>query len=203
MRRLILEAPPGPGLLWLTEAPRALALPAGGGFALHLARAAPGAVLHARAAAGVARLAPGFATGWIEPGLAAAADLVLQAEGGPLALSRAADGEPARRVFAEAPGAIPEAQWRAARVWGAGAVVALGAGRARPVLRLAAGAAAWVTLPPLDLPALPAPRLVALRGPLPRAALRWGLPHAPAAAGPAPLTLALRAGLACEVVWEG
>lgn len=198
MRRLILEAPPALGVLWLTEAPRPLALPPGGGFAVHLARAAPLATL----VAGTQRVGGALlAAGWL-PLPRGEGPVSLRAEDAPIALSRAADGAPARRLWAEPPGAIPEAAWRAARILGEGAVMALGAGPARPFLRLAAGAAAWVTLPPLGLAALPAPRLAVLRGPPPRAVLRWGLPHAPRAEGPGPVTLALRAGLPCEVVWE-
>ena len=197
MRRLILDAPPACGVLWLTEEARALALPAGGGAALHLARAAPCAVLVVNAA----RLAGArLAAGWLP--LPAAGALLLSAAGAPIPLSRAADGLPARRVWDEAAGAIPEAAWAAARVWGEGRVVALGGGPPRPVLRLAAGGAAFVTLPWLEARALPEPRIATLRGPPPRARLGWGPPHAPRDAGPGPVTLALRAGLACEVVWE-
>jgi hypothetical protein len=181
------------GVIWLAGEPLALTAPS----AIHLVRAAPSAVL----VAGATRI-PGAAllAGWLP--LPAGARRIW-AEGAPIPLARGADGGPALRSHADPEGAIPEHAWSTARVWGAGAVVAVGNGRARPVLRLEAGTAAWVTLPPLDLPALPAPRLVALRGPLPRASLRWGLPHAPVAGGPAPITLALRAGLASEVVWAG
>lgn len=198
MRRLILDAPPARGVLWLTQAPLALALPEGGGFALHLARAAPCAELDVNGARVAGAL---LGDGWL-PLPAGGGALTLRAEGAPVALSRAADGGPARRVWDEAPGAIPEAAWRAARIWGEGAVVALGAAPPRPVLRLAAGAAAWITLPALELPALPEPRLVTLRGPPPRAALRWGPPHAPRDHGPGPVTLGLCAGLACAVLWQ-
>ncbi len=201
MRRLILDRPPGPGRLWLGEAPFRLDAPEGDGRALHLARASPLATL----LAGATRLpGPLLAAGWIElPGRGV--PLLLQAEGAPVVLSLglgAEGGWPALRVWVgEAPAQEDAASWHAARIWGKGALMALGAGRARPVLRLSAGEAAWVTLPAVTV--LPAARLVALRGPLPRAAVHWGLPHAPRPHGPGPVTLCLRAGLACEVAWEG
>jgi hypothetical protein len=180
------------GVIWVTDAPLALAAPG----AVHLARAAPNATL----IAGATRI-PGalLLPGWLP--LPADARC-LRAEGAPIPLSRGAEGGPALRPVTSLPGAIPEHAWRAARVWGAGSVVALGGGPARPVLRLDAGADAWITLPWLDLDALPAPELTTLRGPPPRARLRWGLPHVPRGAGPGSATLALRAGLACEVVWR-
>lgn len=192
MRRLILNRPPGAAHFWLGEAPFRLDAPKAGTLALHLSHAAPLSVL----VAGAARL-PGalLRAGWVECG--ASGPVALRAEGAPIALSLDQHGRPALRAW-DGP---PEPPWPAARILGHGAVVALGAGRARPVLRLVAGEAAWVTLPYLD--ALPEPRLCALRGPLPRVALRWGLPHAPVAHGPGPATLWLRAGLPCEVVWEG
>lgn len=192
MRRLILDRPPGPACFWLGEAPFRLEAPEAGALALHLPRPAPLSVL----VVGAARL-PGalLRAGWVE--CAASGSVALRVEGAPIALSLDQRGRPALRAW-DAP---PEPPWQAARILGHGAVVALGAEGARPVLRLGAGEAAWVTLPHLD--ALTEPRLRALRGPLPRAALRWGLPHEPAALGPGPATLWLRAGLPCEVVWEG
>lgn len=192
MRRLILDRPPGPAGFWLGEAPFRLDAPPAGTLALHLPRPAPLSVL----VAGAARL-PGvlLRAGWVE--LPGPGPLMLRAEGAPIVLSLDHQARPALRAW-DAP---PEPPWQAARILGRGALVALGASGARPVLWLAAGEAAWVTLPHVE--ALPAPRLRALRGPPPRAELRWGLPHAPAETGPGPCTLHLRAGLACEVVWEG
>jgi len=192
MRRLILDRPPGPAWFRLGEAPLRLDAPPCGALAVHLPRPAPFSVL----VAGEARL-PGA---WLRPGWvewAASGPVALRAEGAPIALSLDHAGRPALRAWAEE----AELPWPATRIWGRGAVVALGAGRARPVLRLAAGEAAWVTLP--EVATLPAARLVVLRGAAPRAAVHWGLPHAPRAGGPGPATLWLRAGLACEVVWEG
>jgi hypothetical protein len=195
MRRLILDRPPGPGAFWLGAAPFRLDAPAGAALALHLARAAPLSTL----LAGGKRL-PGavLGAGWVEfPG---PGPLLLRAEGAPIALSLGAGAEGGRPALRAWDGAV-EIPWHAAKIWGQGAVVALGAGWAGPVLRLAAGEAAWVTLPVMA--ALPAPRLVAVRGPLPRADVQWGLPHAPRPHGPSRVTLRLRAGLACEVAWEG
>lgn len=192
MRRLILDRPPGPACFWLGETPFRLEAPEAGTLALHLPRPAPLSVL----LVGATRMeGPLLRAGWVE--CAGSGPVALRAEGAPIALSLDQNGRPALRAWA----APPEPPWQAARILGHGAVVALGAGGARPVLRLAAGEAAWVTLPHLE--ALAEPRLRALRGPLPRAALRWGTPHAPAAQGPGPATLWLRAGLPCEVVWEG
>jgi hypothetical protein len=193
LRRLILDRPPAHTCFWLGEAPFRLEAPARAALALHLPRAAPLATL----IAGDARL-PGalLAAGWVELPTRGGA-LLLRAESAPIALSLGTDGRPALRAWE----GMADAPWQAAKIWGRGAVVALGAGRARPVLRLAAGEAAWVTLPLMEV--LPAPRLVALRGPLPRAGLHWGLPHAPLAHGPGPVTLRLRAGLGCDVMWDG
>lgn len=192
MRRLTLDRPPGPAWFHLGEAPFHLEAAPSGTLALHLPRPAPLATLWAGGAALPGAL---LRAGWVE--FAAAGPAVLRAEGAPIALSLDQHGRPALRAW-DGP---PEPPWQAARIWGRGAVVALGAKGPRPVLRLAAGEAAWVTLPRVET--LPAPRLRALRGPLPRVALRWGLPHAPLAQGPGPATLGLRAARECEVVWEG
>jgi hypothetical protein len=205
MRRLILDRPPGEAFFLLSDAP--LILDGAGMVAVHLPRAAPCATLVARDATGAEARLPGalLRAGWVEvPGR----PCLLFAEAAPIPLSMgagagAAGGLPALRVWDGAQPPIPEASWGAARIWGRGGVVALGGGPARPLLRLAAGEAAWVTLPGLSAQMLPAPRLTTLRGPAPRAVLRWGLPHAPRAQGPGAVTLALRAGLGCEVVWEG
>jgi hypothetical protein len=198
MRRLILDRPPGPGRCWLGETPFRLDAPPRAALELHLPRAAPLSGLRAGEA-----VLPGalLRPGWIElPASASDSSVLLRAEGAPMAVSLGVGAEGGRPALRAWDGG-PEPSWQAAKIWGHGAVVALGAGRARPVLRLSAGEAAWVCLPATDV--LPAPRLVALRGPLPRAAVHWGLPHAPQRHGPGPATLRLRAGLACEVAWEG
>lgn len=203
MRRLILDRPPGVGSFLLADAP--LVLDGAGMVALHLPRAAPCATLVVRNSAGVEARLPGtlLGAGWVElPGRPCR----ILAEGAPIPLSfgaGAAGGLPALRVWDGLDSPIPEAAWAAARIWGRGGVVALGGGPARPLLRMASGEATWVTLPELGAQMLPVPRLTALRGPLPRALLRWGLPHTAHAQGPGPVTLVLRAGLGCEVVWEG
>lgn len=199
MLRLIEERAPAGPVMWLGDAPFVMEAPSGEVLALHLAHPSPSAVLRL-AGRGIAA---GPRAGWLMVEAPPAGPLTLRAEGAPLPLSLDAAARPALRVWAGEDGAIPEADWRAARVLGVGGVAALGAGPARPFLRLAAGEAGWITLPPLDLPALPAPRLALLRGPPPRHALHWGEPGAPRAHGPAPLTLVIRAGLACEVVWRG
>ncbi|MCX8133615.1 MAG: hypothetical protein N3D18_06580 [Roseococcus sp.] len=201
MRRLILERAPAGPWMWLTDAPLRLDAPAGAALlALHLARPSPLGALRV----GAHRLPAGPSPGWRILEAPPPGPLPVWAEGAPLALSLDQAARPALRVWeGVAEGPIPEAQWQAARILGRGAVAALGAGPARPLLLLAAGEAAWITLPALDLPALPRPRFEMLRGPAPRWALHWGLPGAPRARGPAPLTLALRAGLACELAWVG
>ncbi|MFN3450382.1 MAG: hypothetical protein ACK44F_16930 [Roseococcus sp.] len=198
MRRLILERAPAGPWLWLAEAPLLLDAPPGAALALHLARPSPLGALRL----GERRLPAGPAPGWRVLEAPPPGPLLLRAEGAPLALSLDQAARPALRVWeGAAEGAIPEGHWQAARILGRGAVAALGAGPARPILLLSAREAAWITLPALDLPALPLPRLEMLRGPAPRSVLHWGLPGAPRARGPAPLTLALRAGLACELAW--
>lgn len=198
MRRLIHEARPAGPLMWLAADPFLMEAPNGQALALHLARPAPSAVL----CVGERRVPAGLRAGWLLIEAPPPAPLTLRAEGAPLPLSLDAQARPALRVWAGEGGAIPEAHWRAARVLGRGGVAALGAGPARPFLRLGPGEAAWITLPRLELPALPVPRLAVLRGPAPAHALHWGEPGAPCAQGPAPITLALRAGPACEVVWR-
>jgi len=203
MRRLILNRSPGAACFLLADAP--LALGGAGMAAIHLPRAAPCATLVAQDATGEEARLPGtlLRAGWVE---LPRRPCRIFAEGAPIPLSLglgAAGGLPALRVWDGPEPPIPEAIWAAARIWGRGCVVALGAGPARPLLRMAAGEAAWVTLPDFPSQVLPVPRLTALRGPPPRALLRWGLPHAPRTQGPGPVTLALRAGLGCEVVWEG
>jgi hypothetical protein len=198
MRRLIHEAPPAGPVMWLTDAAVVIEAPPGEALALHLARPAPSAVL---CLAG-RRIAAGPRAGWWMVEAPPAGPVALHAEGAPVPLSLDAQAHPALRVWEGTEGPIPETHWRAARVLGPGGVAALGGGPARPLLRLGPGEAGWIILPVLDLPALPAPRIEVLRGPAPRHALRWGRPGEPRPAGPAPLTLALRAGLGCEVIWR-
>lgn len=116
--------------------------------------------------------------------------LSVHAEGPPLRLSGGLGEGPARpacRLW-DAGGPIPEAHWRAARILGDGGVLALAGGPARPFLRLGAGGWGRITLP--DFPVLDvAPLLVTLRGPMPLAELNGTV-------------LTLRAGVACEVLWE-
>ena len=197
MRRLMLDHPPAPGVTWLTEAPLMPGWPGCAARAVHLARPAPLALLRC----GEVEL-PGalLRAGWLElPG-----NGPLRAAGAPIALSRAADGGLARRAWAVAAASpIPEAHWAAARILGEGAVMALGADGARPVLRLGLLGRAWVTLPALDLPILPAPRIALLRGVMPRARLHWGQPGLERPHGPGPVTLHLAAAGPAEVVWEG
>ncbi len=190
--RLILQRWQGPSRLWLGAAPQALHLPEGGGLlGLHLPRAAPASALVVTTAAGPARLAAP-AAGWVALELPGP-PLAVQAEGAPFQLSGGL-GEgpafPACRLWEAAPGLIPEDHWRRARILGDGAVLALAAGPARPFVRLAAGEVARITLPPPGVPAPLEPILAALRGPLPLADLTG-------------LTLTLRAGAACAVLWEG
>lgn len=198
MRCLIHESPPAGPVMWLAGTPFVIEAPPGDALALHLAQAAPSAVLRL----GDHRLPAGPQAGWLLVEAPPAGPLTLRAEGAPLPLSLDGQARPALRVWQGKQAPIPEAHWRGARVLGQGGVAGIGAGPARPLIVLAAGEAGWITLPALDLPALPEPRLDALRGPLPRHRLHWGRPGAPCAAGPAPLTLALRAGLPCEVVWR-
>jgi hypothetical protein len=197
MRRLIHASPPAGPIMWLTQAPWVMEAPRGDLLALHLARPAPSAVL----CVGGRRISAGPRAGWLMVE-AATGPLTLRAKGAPIALSLDAAARPALRVWEGRDGSIPEANWRAARVLGEGGVAAMGAGPARPLLRLAPGAAAWITLPALDLPVLPTPCLTVLRGAAPRYALHWGEPGAPRPHGPAPLTLALCAGLGCELLWR-
>ena len=190
--RLILQRRPGPSRLWLGTAPQPLHLPEGGRLlGLHLPRAAPASALVVTTAAGPARLtAP--AAGWVMLELPGP-PLAVQAEGAPFQLSGGlgqGPAFPACRLWDATPGLIPEDHWRRARILGDGAVLALAAGPARPFVRLVAGDVARITLPPLDLPAPLEPILGALRGPLPLADLTG-------------LTLTLRAGAACAVLWEG
>jgi hypothetical protein len=189
--RLILQRWPGASRLWLGAAPQPLQLPAGNLLGLHLPRAAPSSALVVTTAAGPARLAAP-AGGWVVLELPGP-PLAVQAEGAPFQLSGGL-GEgpafPACRLWEAEPGLIPEDLWRRARILGDGAVLALAAGPARPFLRLAAGEVARITLPPLDVPGPLAPLLTALRGPLPLAELES-------------LTLTLRAGAACAVLWQG
>jgi hypothetical protein len=214
MRRLIHESLPAGPVLWLGEAPLPLHAPHGTAIALHVARPAPSAFLclERRPASaepgpppsvcGGRRLPAGPRAGWLIIEAPPEGPLALRAAGALLPLSLDAAARPALRVWEGEESAIPETHWRAARVLGDGGVAALGAGPARPLLRLGPGGAGWITLPALGLPALPAPRIEVLRGSTPRHALHWGEPGAPRARGPAPITLALRAGLACEVLWR-
>ena len=180
--RLIFQRPVGHATLWLTGVPLVLAVPEGAWLAVHLPVAAPSSTLVLTTRAGHARLpAPG--AGWaILPGTA----VTLHAEGPPLRLS--GGDAPACRVWS-AGGLIPEAHWRAARILGDGAVLALAGGPARPFVRLRAGGMARITLPDCALPGPIAPVIGTLRGQPPLAELSG-------------LALTLRAGADCEVVWE-
>jgi len=183
--RLLHQRRPGTAALWLDGRPRALDLPVAGLAAVHLPAAAPSSML----VLGAARIRAPEA-GWVVLGQAGPGD-TLRVEGVPLRIS-GTQGEgplpPACRIWAEIGEPIPESHWRAARILGDGAVVALAGGPARPLLRLAAGGSARVILPPLALPAME-PVLAVLRGQPPLAELDG-------------LTLTLRAAAACEVVWE-
>lgn len=189
--RLIRQRRPGRSRLWLGGAPQPLHLPPGNLLGLHLPRAAPSSSLVVTTEAGPVRLAAP-AAGWVVLELPGP-PLAVQAEGAPFQLS-GSSGEgpafPACRLWDAEPGLIPEESWRRAHILGDGAVLALAAGQARPFVRLRAGEMARITLPPLDLPAPLHPVLTALRGPLPLAELTG-------------LTLTLRAGAACAVLWEG
>lgn len=190
--RLIHQRRPGGTRLWLGATPQPLHLPeAGNLLALHLPRAAPSSSLVVETSAGPARLeAP--AAGWVVLELPGP-PLSARAEGAPFQLSGAL-GEgpafPACRLWAAEPGLIPEDHWRRATILGEGAVLALAASPARPFVKLRAGEVARITLPPLELPGPLEPLLAALRGPLPLAELHG-------------MTLTLRAGAACDVLWEG
>ena len=185
--RLLHQRRPGVTSLWLDEHPRDLELPMAGLAAVHLPAAAPSSTL----ILGDARI-PMPGAGWILLG-EAGPGARLRAEGVPLRLS-GTHGEgplpPACRIW-EAPDAlVPESHWRAARIHGEGAMIALAGGPARPLLRLAGGSSAQVTLPDWRLPGPLEPLLAVLRGQPPLARLDG-------------LTLTLRAASACEVVWEG
>jgi hypothetical protein len=97
-----------------------------------------------------------------------------------------------RPVAPRAAGLIPEDAWQNARILGRGAMLRCGTGPARPFLALRGGEAGWIILPALAQPPLH-PRLALLRGLPPLATIE---------AGRAGLTLTLRAGAACEVLWE-
>jgi len=187
--RLIFHRRPGHTALWLGEAPHPLELPSGALLGLHLPRPAPSSVLVVTTAAGVARLS-GPAAGWALLSLPGHV-LSVHAEGPPLCLT-GGYGEgpefPACRVWSEE-GLIPEAHWRAARILGEGGVLALAGGPARPFLRMRAGEMGSIALPVTPLPGPVQPVLTALRGELPLAELQG-------------LTLTLRAGAFCEILWE-
>ena len=187
--RLIFQRRPGNTALWLGEAARPLELPAGALLALHLPRPAPSSTLVVTTAAGEARHAAP-AAGWALLSLLGQA-LSVHAEGPPLALS-GGQGEgpefPACRVWSDE-GLIPEAHWRAARILGEGGVLAMAGGPARPFLRLRAGEMGRIALPATPLPGPVEPLLTALRGEIPLAELEG-------------LTLTLRAGAFCEILWE-
>lgn len=185
--RLLFQRRRGTTVLWLDERPRALALPQAGLLAVHLPAAAPSSTL----VLGTMRVVAPPA-GWVLLG-AAEAGATLRAEGVPLRLSGGL-GEgpllPACRIWEAEDALIPEAHWRAARLLGEGAVIALAGGLARPLIRLDAGGVAQVTLPPWPLPGPADPVLAVLRGSPPLAEFDG-------------TTLTLRAAVACEVVWEG
>lgn len=184
--RLLHQRRPGGATLWLDERPRDLALPIAGLVAVHLPVAAPSSALTLGETCVAAPAAGWIILGQAKPGA------TLRAEGVPLRLS-GAEGEgplpPACRIWEETGAPVPEAHWHAARILGEGALIALAGGPVRPWLRLAAGATARITLPPLPLPAPLDPVLAVLRGEPPLAELDG-------------LTLTLRAASACEVVWE-
>ncbi|MBX9749028.1 MAG: hypothetical protein K5Q68_05375 [Roseococcus sp.] len=186
---LIFQRRPGRSHLWLGAAPHPVTLPEGAVLGLHLPGAAPSSCLVVATAAGEARLpAPG--PGWAILRLPGRA-LSLRAEGAPFRLSGGLGEGPehlACRLWTEE-GLIPEAIWRRARLLGEGGVLALAGGPARPFLRLNGGEMGRITLPETPLPGPILPVLAALRGPLPLAGLEG-------------LTLTLRAGAACEVLWE-
>lgn len=184
--RLILQRRRGATSLWLTEQPFPLDAPEGANLlGLHLPESAR-STLVATTESGEVRC-DALAAGWVVLPLPGRLR-TLHAGGAPFRISGA---PPACRFWEAARGLIPEAHWRAARFLGDGAVLALAGGPARPFVRLGAGETGRITLPPLALPGPVEPILVALRGPLPIVELK------------APLTLTLRAGAACEVVWEG
>jgi len=187
--RLIFQRRPGHTALWLGNTPRRLELPAGAVLALHLPRPAPSSSLVVTTAAGEARLA-GPTAGWAVLSLPGRV-LSVHAEGPPLRLS-GGHGEgpefPACRIWSQE-GLIPEAHWRAARILGKGGVLALAGGPARPFLRLRAGEMGRIRLPATPLPGPVEPVLTALRGQAPMAELDG-------------LTLTLRAGAFCEILWE-
>lgn len=186
---LIFQRRPGRSQLWLTATPHPLRLPEGAVLGLHLPAGAPSSTLVITAEAGAARLAaPG--AGWAILRLAGRVRS-LHAEGAPFRLSGGL-GEgpehPACRLWSEE-GLIPEAIWRRATFLGEGGMLALAGFPARPMLRLGGGEMGRITLPAAPLPGPVRPVLAALRGPLPLAELEG-------------LTLTLRAGAACEVLWE-
>lgn len=188
--RLIFQRRPGLSRLWLGAAPLALDLPEGRVLGLHLPQAAASSTLVVTTQGGPARHAAPQA-GWAVLNLPGR-PLSLHAEGPPLRLSGGL-GEgpeyPACRLW-DIAGVIPESHWRAARILGQGRVLALAGFPARPFLRLEAGGWARITLPEFPLPEGAEPILTALRGPLPLADLTG-------------MTLTLRAGAACEVLWRG
>jgi hypothetical protein len=190
--RLIRQRRPGQTRLWLGATAQPLHLPPEGNLiALHLPRAAPSSALVVTTAAGPARLAAP-AAGWAVLELPAPALAVLAA-GAPFQLTGGfgvGPAFPACRLWQAEPGLIPEDHWRRAHILGEGAVLALAASAARPFVTLRAGEVARIALPPLTLPGPMEPVLTALRGPLPRAELNG-------------LTLTLRAGADCAVLWEG
>lgn len=185
--RLLHQRHPGVTSLWLDERPRELALPVAGLVAVHLPASAPSSALVLGAARVTAPAAGWVVLGPAEPGA------TLHAEGAPLRLSGTRDegpAPPACRIWEASGEPIPEALWRAARILGDGAVIALAGGPARPWLRLCAGASAQVMLPPLPLRDPLDPMLAVLRGEMPVTGLDGA-------------TLTLRAASDCEVVWEG
>ena len=186
---LMLQRRPGMSRLWLTAVPHPVPWPAARLLGLHLPRPAPSSSLIAITGRGEARLdAP--QAGWALLRLPGR-PISLHAEGAPFCLSGGL-GEgpefPACRLWSEE-GLIPEAHWRRARILGDGCLLALAGSPARPFLRLGAGEMGRITLPETPLPGPILPVLAALRGPLPLADLEG-------------LTLTLRAGAACEVLWE-
>ncbi|WP_424814459.1 hypothetical protein [Roseococcus sp. YIM B11640] len=200
MPALILHRHPAATPLWLGETARRLELPMPGLVALHVAAPSPSSTLILEGA-GWALRQPAREAGWTLLGETGDGPFAIRAEGPPVRLTCARDAAPATpacrlwRLTAADEGAVPETHWHAAAILGPGRLAQIGAGPARPLLRLGAGEAAWITLPPFPLTDEAEPVLAVLRGHRPLARLSGG--------GEAPVTLSLQAPTACELVWEG
>ena len=188
---LLFQRRPGVTTLWLDAQPQAFDIPAGGGWlGLHLRAPAPSSALVVTTTDGVARLeAPG--AGWQMISLLGQ-PLALHAEGPPLRLSGAAGvgpEYPACRLWAGHSELVSEALWHQAEFLGEGRLLGLAGGPVRPFLRLEPGQMGRIRLPLVPLPGPVQPVLSALRGHMPLFRLHG-------------LTLVLRAGAACEILWE-